>query len=68
MKRAIGFEADLEAGVVTGVIAALYVVVMNAEKKTGRVEKKGASNDSPFYFYCRGKKSSANLPRNQKQP
>jgi hypothetical protein len=50
MKCAIGLEADLEAGVVTGVIAALYVVVVNAHKETGRVEKKGASNDSPFIF------------------
>lgn len=67
MKRAIGFEADVDAGVVTGVIAALYGVVVSAVKRADRVEKKGASNDSPF-FYCRGKKSSANLPRNQKQP
>lgn len=67
MKCVIGFEADLVAGVVTGVIVALYGVVVSAVKKAYRVEKKGASNDSPF-FYCRGKKSSANLPRNQKQP
>jgi hypothetical protein len=48
MKCVIGFEADLVAGVVTGVIAALYGVVVSAVKKAHRVEKKGASNDSPF--------------------
>ncbi len=38
---AIGFEADLEAGVVTDVIAALYVVVMNTEKRLVASKKKG---------------------------
>lgn len=50
MKRAIGFEAGVDAGVVTGVIAALYGVVVSAVKKADRVEKKGASNDSPFFI------------------
>jgi len=66
MKCAIGFEAGLDAGVVTGVIVALYGVVMSALKRLTASKKKGRLT-TPL-FYCRGKKSSANLPRNQKQP
>ena len=41
MKCAIGFEADLDAVVVTGVIVALYGVVMSALKRLIASKKKG---------------------------
>ena len=50
MKCAIGFEADLEAGVVTGVIARLYVVVMSAEKRPVASKKKGRLTTPLFIF------------------
>jgi len=52
MKCAIGFEAGLDAGVVTGVIVALYGVVMSALKRLTASKKKGRLT-TPLFLLSR---------------